>query len=363
MEALRMAVYRWMPPSVAIHICDAVEGERGERCTRRRGLPHLASTGRRREDFAAITLKTLAAPTGGCSSSALDVMPHSICVAACMSGASNRDCRDFTFYLQMLPYLAEEILSSIFDHLADSIFVDNQPDSAVRRDGQIYNQYHTGYDVSLVSRRFLPYGRRLLYSHFDSRVHQRYRDVAPDPNDRTGFLERAHHLTENPHLASLVKECTIELQQPAFDTADVEALGHAFKFCANLDTFSLLEQRFENLQDGEGEDDENWEYDSREASRSKLLNCFSDALKRGVIKLCHLTLTTWRGYGEVVWNMLQNSPTLRTLEISEHLDTLPDEPPPVYLPSLRKLTAIHCHHSFVSAILAAAPGLSTLAWQ
>lgn len=111
--------------------------------------------------------------------------------------------------------LPEELVGLIFDHLvADEPPL--PPDTVVWENPLA----PTGLACCLVSKQFLPYGRRLLYSHIDSRECREWNS----PSTRPCFPELVDLLVNTPHLARIVRSCTYELH-PTTVPSETEALG------------------------------------------------------------------------------------------------------------------------------------------
>ncbi|KAK4702626.1 hypothetical protein P7C70_g3596, partial [Phenoliferia sp. Uapishka_3] len=262
----------------------------------------------------------------------------------------------------MLPPLPEEILSVIIEHLADSLSVDNLPDSDVRREDPYYKPHDTGRNVSLASLRFLPYGRRLLYSHFNSHNADRIRDDDEDPYMQGTFLRRLHNLDDNPHLALFVKEFTVGLENPPFREEQATMLGRVLKLCTRLTTFSLLEGKM-RVWDDDTVDDLEWERNSRERCRLSVLKCLSDPSTFDATQLRYFTLRAGTGHSKLVENLLRRSPNLESLDIRESEILSRNPSVPLYFPLLQKLTASGNSHQFVVNILAASPNLRHFTWH
>ncbi|KAK4705119.1 hypothetical protein P7C70_g1093, partial [Phenoliferia sp. Uapishka_3] len=260
----------------------------------------------------------------------------------------------------MVPYLAEELLNAITDQLVASIEEDNNTPHAV---GPATCLQTTGASLCLVSRRFLPYGRRLLYSHLDSRD---VRDCGEgwSEGDRGWdwcFSQRAQHLAEYPHLAGFTKSCTVELQDDTMSQEESRQLGLVLKSCTNLFKFTLLERSFPEPW----EDEPGWfEWERRDNSRLALFKCLLDPAINKVNQLRHLNLamTPTAGYWQRVMDLLRRSPDLRSLDIrglEEHHLGDTDDPirAALQLPGLRFFSVTRCHNNFVADIIAASPQL------
>ncbi|KAK4697628.1 hypothetical protein P7C70_g8183, partial [Phenoliferia sp. Uapishka_3] len=268
----------------------------------------------------------------------------------------------------MISHLAEELLSAITNQLIESFEEDEE--TAPHINEAIIHRQNTGASLCLVSRRLLPYGRRVLYSHLDSRDGRVYDQdwEHGNPALRTLFYRRLKLLGQHPYLASFVESCTIELQDGAITEEELGELGLVFKSCTNLRKFTLLETSLPSEPWDEDPGQEAMEeWNRRDSARETLFRYLVDTQITSFSKLRHLSLTmnSTSGYRQRLIKLLCRCPDLRSLDIQGLEDLLKcrsddDSPQSILLlPNLRELSASTCHNKIIAEIIAASPELRT----
>ncbi|KAL8277065.1 hypothetical protein RQP46_010493 [Phenoliferia psychrophenolica] len=208
----------------------------------------------------------------------------------------------------------------------------------------------TGYACCLVSKAFLPFGRRILYSHLDSR------DASPSSDDESesdsgGFQLRVDHLVEHPHLAKFLRECTFEINELVTEE-DGNAFGEVVRRWPQIDSFVILETDIEH----EDEDDRAEEWANHDAVRTLAL----DALRPRHTDLHHLTLVSsgdnWTGDREY----LEEFTKIRSLHLIKAFDYSTGPRRPLILPSLVELELEQCSDRFLAMVASSSPSLKRI---
>ncbi|KAL8286175.1 hypothetical protein RQP46_004663 [Phenoliferia psychrophenolica] len=207
----------------------------------------------------------------------------------------------------------------------------------------------TGLACCLVSRRFLPHGRRILYSHLDNR----------DVDGEGDFALLVARLLEYPHLADYLRTCTFRVG-PNLSEDDAIVIEDVVKFCPHLDSFVLLEGEMEDdLDDGEWDDEVLYWQDLRH----RILGALHPARLR---RLDATSGGASGGWGSIR-SLLHHSPELRSLRLFRLFKSDTREPSlgslELDLPNLIRLSVQFCDNDVLSSLVVAAPNLLHLTWH